>query len=208
MLENRNDLLEIKQAEILSIIERTSISLWEEDISSKDILQSFLKSGGLVITPPQQEPPMMQMLVVDSLHNYNKGESIKPGNIKLNIRHLIESLPNLTKDAVDIAMRIPILKVCAALNIWKMLRAVTTVEITKEQAIVVVALWDNCNQQHRITLEKGFECFRSLYKNIETSNCTWEQYIKLISDLEKIDSLELDNNGIWLCEWVSRRYTR
>lgn len=45
MLENRNDLLEIKQAEILSLIERTSISLREEDISAKDILQSFLKSG-------------------------------------------------------------------------------------------------------------------------------------------------------------------
>ena len=208
MLENRNDLLEIKQAEILLIIERTSISLWGEDISSKDILQSFLKSGGLVVTPPQQEPPMMHMLVVDSLHNYNKGESIKPGNIKLNICHLIESLPDLTEAAVGIAMDIPILKVCAALNIWKMLRAVTTVEITKEQAIVVVALWDNCNQQQRITLERGFECFRSLYENIETSNCTWEQYIKLISDLEKIGSLELDSNGIWLREWVSKRYTR
>ena len=208
MLENRNDLLEIKQAEILSIIERTSISLWEEDISSKDILQSFFKSGGLVITPPQQEPPMMRMLVVDSLNNYNKGESIKPGNIKLNIRHLIEFLPDLTAATVGIAMDIPILKVCAALNIWKMLRAVTTVEITKEQAIVVVALWDNCNQQQRITLEKGFECFRSLYESIETSNCTWERYIKLISDLEKIGSLELDSNGIWLREWVSKRYTR
>lgn len=208
MLENRNDLLEIKQAEILSIIERTSISLWEEDISSKDILQSFFKNGGLVITPPQQEPPMMRMLVVDSLNNYNKGESIKPGNIKLNICHLIESLPDLTEAAVGIAMDIPILKVCAALNIWKMLRAVTTVEITKEQAIVVVALWDNCNQQQRITLEKGFECFRSLYESIETSNCTWERYIKLISDLEKIGSLELDSNGIWLREWVSKRYTR
>lgn len=208
MLENRNDLLEIKQAEILSIIERTSISLWEEDISSKDILQSFFKNGGLVITPPQQEPPMMRMLVVDSLNNYNKGESIKPGNIKLNICHLIESLPDLTEAAVGIAMDIPILKVCAALNIWKMLRAVTTVEITKEQAIVVVALWDNCNQQQRITLEKGFECFRSLYESIETSNCTWERYIKLISDLEKIGSLELDSNGIWLREWISKRYTR
>lgn len=208
MLENRNDLLESKQDEILSIIERTSILLREEDISSKDILQSFFKSGGLVITPPQQEPPMMHMMVVDSLKNYNKGESIKPGNIKLNIRHLIDFLPDLTAATVEIATDIPILKVCAALNIWKMLRDVTTVEITKEQAIVVVALWDNCNQQQRITLEKGFECFRTLYENIETSNCTWEQYIKLISDLEKIGSLELDSNGIWLCEWVSKRYTR
>lgn len=209
MLENRNDLLEIKKAEIVSIIERTSISLREEEnISSKDIMQSFLKSGGLLITPPQQEPPMMHMLIIDSLSNYNKGESIKPGNVKLNIRHLIESLPDLTIATVGIAMDIPILKVCAALNIWKMLRDITTVEITKEQAIAIVALWDNCDQQQRITLEKGFECFKSLYENIETFDCTWEQYIKLISDLEKIDSLKLDSNGIWLCEWVSKRYTR
>ena len=41
MLENRNDLLQIKQAEILSIIERTSILLREEDISSKDIAKLF-----------------------------------------------------------------------------------------------------------------------------------------------------------------------
>ena len=209
MLENRNDLLEIKKAEIISIIERTNISLrGEEKISSRDIMQSLLKSGGLLITPPQQDPPMMHMLMIDSLSNYNKGESIKPGNVKLNIRHLIESLPNLTADTVEIAMDIPILKVCAALNIWKVLRDIITVEITKEQAIVVVALWDNSNQQQRITLEKGFECFKSLYKNIETSDCTWEQYIKLISDLEKIGCLELDSNGIWLRECVIKRYTR
>ncbi len=207
MLENRNDLLEIKKAEIVSIIEKTNISSREE-INSKVIMQSLLKSGGLMITPPQQEPPMMHMLIIDSLSSYNKGESIKPGNVKLNIRRLVESLPGLTEAVVGIAMDITILKVCAALNIWKMLRDITTIEITKEQAIAVVALWDNCNQQQRITLEKGFECFKSLYENIETSNCTWEQYIKLISDLEKIGSLEVDRNGIWLREWVSKRYTR
>lgn len=208
MLENRNDLLENKKAEITSIIEKTSISLGEEDISSKDIMQSFLESGGLLITPPQQEPLMMHMMIIGSLSNFKKGESIKPGNIKFNIRHLIKSLPDLTAAMVEIAMDIPILKVCAALNIWKMLRDITTIEITKEQAIAVIALWENCNQQQRITLEKGFECFKSLYENIETSKCTWEQYIKLIDDLEKIESLELDSNGIWLCEWVSKQYTR
>ena len=83
-----------------------------------------------------------------------------------------------------------------------------TLPITKEQAIAIIALWGNCNQQQRITLEKGFECFKSLYGNIEISECTWEQYIKVISDLEKIGSLKLDDDGIWLCEWVSKKYTR
>ena len=197
MLKDRNDLLENKKAEIISIIEKTSISLGEEDISSKDIMQSFLNSGGLLMTPPQQEPPMLQMMTMDSL-----------SNIKLNIRHLIRSLPDLTAAAVEIATDIPILKVCAALNIWKMLRDITTVKITKEQAIVVMALWENCDQKQRIALEKGFECFNSLHKNIEKSECTWEQYMKLIGDLERLGSLELDENGIWLREWVSKQYRR
>lgn len=207
MAENRNDLLENKKTEIISIIESTSSSLGKKDINSKNILQQFLESGGLLITPPQQEPFLMHMLVLDSLSNYNKGESIKPGNIKLNIRRLIKHLPDITAATVEIATDIPILKICAALNIWKMLRDVATVKITKEQAIAIIALWKNCNQQQRITLEEGFDCFKSLYERIETSKCTWEQYINIINDLEKIDSLKLDSNGIWLCEWVSKQYT-
>lgn len=208
MLENRNDLLEIKKDEITSMIEKTGISLGEKDIPSKDIMQSLLESGGLLMTPPQQEPPMMYEMTIDSLSHFQRGESIKPGNIKLNIRNLIRSLPDLTAAVVEIAVDIPILKVCAALNIWKMIRDITTVEITKEQAITVMALWENCNRQQRITLEKGFECVKALYKNIETSECTWEQYIKIIDDLEKMESLRLDSDGIWLREWVSVRYTR
>lgn len=208
MLENRNDLLENKKTEIISIIEGTNNLLEERDISSKDIMKYFLESGGLLITPPQQEPVLMHMLTMDSLNNYNKGESIKPGNIKLNIRRLVGHLVGITEATVGIAMDIPILKVCAALNIWKMLRDISTVEITKEQAITIIALWENCNQQQRITLDKGFECVKSLYEQIKKDEYTWERYIELINDLEKIDSLELDDNGIWLREWVSKKYTR
>lgn len=46
MLENRNDLLENKKAEIASIIERTNSLLGEKDISLKDVMQHFLESGG------------------------------------------------------------------------------------------------------------------------------------------------------------------
>lgn len=207
MLENRNDLLENKKTEIVSIIERTNNLLGEKDVSSENIMQYLGESGGLLITPPQQEPVVMHMLTMDSLKNYNRGESVKPGNIKLNIRRLIKHLPDITAATVEIATDNPILKVCAALNIWKMLRDISTVEITKEQAITIIALWENCNQQQRITLEKGFECVKSLYEQVEKNEYMWERYIELINDLEKIGSIQLDNNGIWLCEWVSKKYT-
>lgn len=208
MLENRDDLLENKKAEICSIIEKTSILLCKENINSTDIMKGFLENGGLLITPPQQEPPTMHLIIMNSSSSYDNVQSIKPGNIKFNIRRVIEFLPDITASAVGIAMDIPILKICAALNIWKMLRNITTIEITKEQAMAIITLWGNCNQQHRITLEKGYDCFRTLYKNVEASECTWEQYMRVISDLEKIDSLKLDDEGIWLCEWVSKQYTK
>ena len=125
MLENRNDLLENKKTELTSIIERTIHDLLSaNDMNSQDIMRYLGESGCLLITAPQQEPFLMHMLTVDSLRDFNKGESIKPGNIRLNIRRLIAHLPDITAATVEIAMDIPILKVCAALNIWKMLRDV------------------------------------------------------------------------------------
>lgn len=192
----------------MSIIGKTNIIFHRDDIRPSEIMEEFIESGGLIITAPQEESPMMQMLTIDSLKDFNTGKSIKPGNIKLNIRHLLESMPEITTSIVEIATDIPILKVCAALNIWKIIRDIISVEITKEQAIAIIALWENCNHQHRITLEDGFDCFKTLYTNIEKSECTWEQYLKIINDLEKIDSIELDENEIWLREWVSKRYTK
>ena len=204
ILEDRDDLLEIKRNEIISIIEKTRILLHEEGTDSKKIMDSFLESGGISFTPPQQMPPMMRMLTIDSL-NY-KGESIKPGNIKLNIRCVIEHLSDLIENTVEFATGISILRVCAILNIWKVLKDITTVEITKEQAITIISLGENCNQQKRITLEKGFKCFKNFYESIEKCEGTWEQYIKIVNDLEKIGSLKLDINGIWLCESVNITY--
>ncbi len=75
-----------------------------------------------------------------------------------------------------------------------------------EQAIVIIALWENCDQRQRISLEQGFACVSALYEQIEKTECVWEHYIKITNDLEKIYSLELDDEGIWLREWISKAY--
>lgn len=206
-MESRDDLLANKKAEIASLIERTlSGELEEKVLNTKDIMKQLFESGGLSMTPPQQESLRMNYITLDSLKNFNKGQSIKAGNIRLNIRRFIDYLPDMVSATVEVATDIPILKVCAALNIWKLLRNVLTVEITKEQAIVIIALWENCDQRQRISLEQGFACVSALYEQIEKTECVWEHYIKIINDLEKIYSLELDDEGIWLREWISKAY--
>ena len=119
MLSANYDLLKEKKGEIISVIEQTNISLEKEQIDSEEILQSLQNSDVLLLTAPQQEIPMMellttpqqempvmQFLTINSLNNYNKGTSIKPGNIILNIRNLIISLPELITNISDFFQKI------------------------------------------------------------------------------------------------------
>lgn len=207
MLKERYDLLEEKRREIISVIIRTNISLEKKQIDSEEILQSLQNSDVLLLTAPQQEMPMMELLTVNSLNNYNKGTSIKPGNIILNIRKLIISLPELITNISDFFSKdSPVYKVYVVLNILKKIKHITTIEITEDQSLAVLALWRNYNQHQRIKLEEGFERCRTLYKSINKPTYTFEQYLKVIDDLEKIGSLHLNDDGILLCELVNIKY--
>lgn len=201
----REDLFNEKMIQIENVVQKSlmQISLGEDNM---EVTQFLLKCNCLNITPPQQEPPMMSLLTIDSLNNYHHGRSIKPGNIKINIKHLIDTLPEIVTATVSVISDITILKVCAAISIWKMLRDISTIEIKKEQAIIIVVLWKNCNEKHIISLEDGYSNANLLCKQVDEKEFTWEQYVSIIEELEKIECIELTNGGIWLREWVSKEY--
>lgn len=204
----RNDLMEAKKAELKTVITNTCSKVTKYDFHVEEIERTLLDCRCLTITPPQEEPAKMYMITLDSLTDYRKGSSIKPGNIRINIKHLIDSLPEIISASVSISVDIPILKICAALSIWKILRNLSTIEITKEDAIVIAALWKNCDNKHKIPVEEGFDKVNIICKGVSEKEFTWEQYIQVLDLLEKINSIKLDEDGIWLCEWVSRDYTK
>lgn len=140
-----------------------------------------------------------------SAHN-KRGTSIKPGNIKINMKKLIDTLPESVEAGVALAMDIPILKVCAALHIWKMIRNVMSVEITKEQAVVIMSLWKNADERHIISLEKGWDCANRMCRQTSNKEFTQERYTTILEELERIESIKVNEDGIWLCEWVAQRY--
>lgn len=206
-LRDRNDILEKKKDELNQIISKAFDAIYIADnINSTKPIVDFYKSGFINITAPQEEPPMMHMLTMDSLRNYQKGESIKPGNIRLNFKNLINSLPEITTLVVSVFADIPILKICAALSVWKVLRDIMTVEITKSQAVIIYALWKNCSKENKIKLEEGFNNANNLIRNIEETELTWDKYVETVEELEKLECLEIDETGVCLCECISRKY--
>jgi len=204
-MERRNDLMRSKRKELESEIEQYCRIQKTDDTQIIEVKHAMFDSC-IIMTPPEQEPPVMHMLVMSSLSDYKRGTSIKPGNIKINMKKLIDTLPESVEAGVALAMDIPILKVCAALHIWKMARNVMSVEITKEQAVVIMSLWKNADERHIISLEKGWDCANRMCRQTSNKEFTQERYTTILEELERIDSIKVNEDGIWLCEWVAQRY--
>lgn len=200
----RTDLLENKKREIETIVSNTLLSLNFDEQSSEEILKFLINNKGLEISAPisvlQEQgsiPPHCLGLITDIGRGDKKvWRTIKPGNIKLNMRLLFDALPDFVSDGIDIVSGSDSKKILAVLNILKRLKKLSTVEITKDQAIAIVAIWKNSDNHCRIPLDKGYPYYISLQNNTENATASWDHYIGVIKELEKLGSLKLDDNGI------------
>jgi hypothetical protein len=201
-MENRDDLLKVKKDFLIGLID----PIIPDDYCSSDIFKTLQDCHSIIMTPPQEPPKIMSFITLDSLDKYNNGSSIKPGNIKVNIKELIESLPELVASAVGIVMDIPILKVCSLLTIWKTLRNSIKVKIDKVHAIVIISLWKHRNSDDKITLERGFDYSKKLYSEYYKDDLSYEIFSSIIEDFVKIESIEWSEGDLWLRERISQEY--
>jgi hypothetical protein len=201
-LEIRYDLQKNKENELLKIIS----SITNDSTLDSSLLLEDFKKNYLSITPPEEEPPLMQFLTIDSLKNYKSGQSIKAGNIMLNIKKLISTFPNVIAASVSISYDIPILKICAALAILKELCDIFTVDITREQAIVLVALWKNCDNAQHISLSDGFIAVNTLYQSLDDCVMNQTTYNRIIDQLISLQCIEVTDERIWLREYINIKY--
>jgi hypothetical protein len=185
----------------------------EQDVSKVfDILNvskvfDILNGCGFIsITPPLGEPPMLCNLTLDSLSDYRNGSSIKPGNIRLNMRKLIEAVPEIVSIGAGMTCDNLVVIVCGALSLWNKLKSIATIDINKEQAFVIVALWRKCNLFRRISLGDGFVATNDLLGKYGETEITSAKFNKIIDSLIKLQCVELYGEVIWLRERISAKY--
>ena len=206
-MQRRDDLQDkaVQQLQ-LAINEKLSEFLADEDINTSLIYNNLVKYGFVSITPPLEEPVIMHCLTFDSLKNYRDGNSIKPGNILLNIKNLIEAIPEMTSIGAGMVCENPLIIVCGAFSLWLKLRDIATLKISQEQAFVIIALWKNCDMSHKISLNNGFDATNNLLKQYGESDITYLKYNYIIDSLVKMKCIEITEGTIWLREWISQEY--
>lgn len=207
-MTERIDLQNIAIQKLIAEIEHTlSDEFNTQNIDCYTVYEYLTKMGFVTICPPKEEAFRMSFLTIDSLKNYNSGKSIKPGNIRLNIRNLIESIPELVSLGVGMVSESPIIVVCGALSLCRKLIDNASLNISKEQAYVIVALWKSCNNnEHKILLNDGFIATNKILNEYGESKMTYKKYNILIDSLVKMKCIELSENTIHLKERISKKY--
>ena len=206
-MKQRTDLQNNVTQQLKTTIAETLSNVFSNQSNDVSLIyNNLVRSRFVSISPPLEEPPMMQLLTMDSLRNYKDGSSIKPGNILLNIRKLIEAIPEVVSIGAGMISDNHIVTVCGALSLWLKLRDIATINISKEQAFVIVALWKNCNSNHKISLDDGFIATNNLFDQYGEPEITRLKYNMIIDSLVKIECIELTEEIIWLREWISKNY--
>lgn len=208
MMQKRDDLKEKRIREMKNLVlEDQLIKSYSDKIDINVIIEEVFQSDSIQVTCPLEPEPVMEFLTIERISRGSyKGQSIKPGNITLNIKKLIKELPDIALLVPNLAYDAWWLKVSAFLVLWRSLYRQATLELSNEHATAIVALWSNCNNEQRINKEKGYEITKGLFEQLELDILTWEKYMQLLLDLEKNAHLEIDDNGIWMREWVSVKY--
>ena len=200
----REDLKLNAEKEMIDLIDQ-NLQQFDSNTQTAESVYSMLKRDGFItISAPEEE--RLVNLFIGPLDCDKKGASIKSGNLVLNMRNNVLSIPKMAIEGQNILNGDLIHKIVAGIALWKELRSTIEIKVTKEHAFLMVALWENCNNEQRISTDRGLECVNKLLEMHEIEPLSKKKYWELLGFLEDIDSIEIDNEVIWLREWVSQKY--
>ncbi|EIY3427312.1 hypothetical protein MMS71_004510 [Salmonella enterica subsp. enterica serovar Derby] len=188
--------LENKKDEIISIVHEI---FTENDKAAISLVDSFCR-----LTPPEKEKFVMEYITVNSSGRRGR-KSRKLGNFVLNWRKLFNDLPDLVLTAAGVAAE-PKLVFFAALSIWNKIWCHSSIELTPEHATVLYALWQGRDEYNKIKRDDAFAKSGIQFNFYGMQELVDISFDDIIDDLIKMRCIEVNDNIIWLREWVSGVY--
>lgn len=182
------------------------VAVAEELLGSTHCQQAECMVDAFCHLSPPFDPPATMELILVSNGGRRGGHTRKPGNITLNWRNLMRDVPDMALVAAgSVASRwiIPL----AALSMFNKLWSHAQIELSKEQATCLCAMWHRCDESHYIDHREALEASRDLFVVFGWPGPCEAVFASVIADLKKIRCIEIKSDDkIWLREWVRIKY--
>lgn len=157
------------------------------------------------ITPPEHKS-VLQMVTM-SVGGRGGGASVKPGNIRLDIRHLVTGIASGVLTVVGV-VQAPWTAIFGALVIWDSLYAGARIELSESDASVLWTLWLLCDDKHtmaEIGLLAKVNAERGKYGRVALTQQDLDDSLQRLTRIQSIERAD-DESRWWLREWVRVNY--
>ena len=157
------------------------------------------------VNPPLEPPMVIEMI---TLHSGGRrgGNTRKPGNIILNWRRLVQDSADLVLTGAGVAAT-PWLIPLAALSIFNKLWSHSGIEVSREQAACLFAMWHHRDENNRIEIDRAHAESDALFDVFTWPSLERAGFEAVLQDLVQMRCVELpDAKTIWLREWVRTSY--
>ena len=189
-----------KRAELVQM----AISALPSTLPKREQIAEIIIASYARITPPSRGPIVIQMLTMDSMGR-NGGSSHKLGNIFLNLKNLIEFIPDVVLTGAGIAGQ-PWVIPFAGLHIWITLWKSSGIDLDKNHAMAIYAMWTHRNPQNRISEDDAYARTNEHLISCGFPTLNKTEFTKVVDALCGMECIELDSGIIWLREWVKITY--
>lgn len=157
------------------------------------------------LTPPRDAPVFMELITINS-QGAGGGNSRKLGNLWLNWRKFVGEFGDMSLTVAGTVAE-PRLIPLAALSIWNKIWAHSSIELSREHATVLYAMWQGRDKDNMLLETDAIEKSEVLFQLNGWPTLDQQAYISIIDDLEKLRCIKRKSSGgIWLCEWVKKSY--
>lgn len=196
-----------KEKEILELIE----SHLEEFIVGEDDrrqLAELIRTTSVRIAPPEKERIVLHLVTLTA-SGRGGGKSTKPGNIRLNMGGLMESVANCVFAVVS-SYQIPWLAPFAFIMLWKSLWRGAEINLTENDAAVIYSMWvyrdRNNNEIQKNSLLTYVNNHLQKYGRLLITQKDLEYSIANLTAIGCIKQSRTNPGNWWLCEWVQPVY--
>lgn len=192
------------------IIEQMSLSAPLLHFSEEDRrkISEIITSTSIRMTAPEKELLRFNYLTLNP-SGQGGGKSTKAGNIRLNIRELVEAVATGAFATVS-SYQVPWLAPFAFILLWQSFLRAAEVELTENDAAIIYSMWVyRVRKNNEISKEGLLEKVNTHLKKYSRNQINQTDLNYSLSKLVSIGSIQQSkhNLGCWrLCEWVQPIY--
>lgn len=153
------------------------------------------------VTEPESTFLMHQV----TLHSGGGGVSRKPGNIVLNWRKLFDVGPDALVAGSAIESNTPFVRGLIGLYVWNKVWRGAEEVLSDAEASVIESLWLDHGRNRRVTSDDAFTAVNGARRVAGLTELARGDFERTIDRLIAMHCVEVENDEIWLREWVRRK---